>query len=147
MIKATVQEVREAFRAFSVGIGTVSLPPKAAWRVARLITKLKPIVRDFEETQRKMLLDAGGVNEGGAIVLKLSPRKDDEKQEDFDKREAVHVALVTRLNEGMDELTKEEVEIAYDPIPLSLFENEKDPAKSPDLKPVDLANAGPFLTE
>ena len=148
-MKATVQECRDAFKAFSGpgGIGSVVLPAKAAWRVSRLISKLKPVVRDFEETQRKLIIDAGGRESGGMIELKNDPKGKTESDADFKAREAAFLQQINDHTKAVEELTKEEVEVDYESIPLSLFENEREPDKSPALKPMDLANAGPFIQE
>ena len=146
MIKTTVREVVEAFSALS-SIGAEKLPAKAAYRVSKLISKLKSEVKDFEETKRKLFLDAGGVSENGGITLKEPVRRDDEPQADFDEREKAHKETINKLSADLDELLKEPTEIDYDAIPLSLFENEKDPEKSAQLRPVDLANAGSFIKE
>lgn len=146
MVKATVQEVVDAFGAFT-SIGAEKLSAKAAYRVSRLISKLKSEVRDFEETKRKLFLDAGGVNEAGDITIKGPDRCDGESQADFDARVKQHAEVVNKLSDDINALLKEPVEIDYDPIPMTLFENESDPAKSAQLRPVDLANAGPFIKE
>lgn len=148
--KSKLHEVRLAFSAFSGrqmpdgtvdgGIGNADIPAKASHRVSRLIVKLRSELRAFEEAQRKAFLAAGAVNEGGTLMMKAPERKDDESQADFDARVEAHKQAVNKLNEEINELLEQEVEIDYQPIPLSLFEDSK-------LKPNDLANAGPFISE
>lgn len=145
MIKVKIQDAKTAYVAFTE-IGQIALPPKAAYRVARLISKLRGPVSSFEETQHKLYLEAGGVLSGNSISVKAPERLDDESPEEFQQREAEHIAKVQQLRQGMKELLDEEVEIDYDPIPLSLFDNDS-PERAAKLKPVDLANAGPFIKE
>lgn len=156
-IKVTMAEVRNAYRAFKGttsgdnkldgGIGNAVLPPKASLRVAKLIRALKDELTDFEEAQRKIIIDAGGVNEMGAALLKLDPRKDDETQDAYDARAEEHRKKVNDINDKVSEMLKEEVDIAVEPLPLSIFENERAPEKSAQLRPVDLADAGQFIRE
>lgn len=149
MIKATIQECRDAYVAFAGqgGIGSAALPHKAAWRVSRVIGKLKTVVRDFEETHRKLLMDAGGVANGNVVEIAAPERKEGESQADFEGRQKKHIETIHDLNKAVTELTKEEVEVSYDPIPLDLFGDERNPEKSAQLRPVDLESAGPFIKE
>lgn len=145
-IEATVQEVIQASRALK-NIGEAKLPPKSAWRVSRLTSKLAPFVRDFQETQRKLMVDHGAEQEGVTLSLKLPERLDKESNEEFAKRVSAYRTSVKELNDAVELVLKEKVSIDYDPIPLSLFENAADENRSAQLAPNDLADAGPFIKE
>jgi len=149
MIKATVQEVLDSHKAFRRINEEVRLPQKAAWRVARLLNKLKPEVKNFEEAQLKLFMDAGGVQSGGGVQLEALEREDDESSAEWAKRQKEHRDTLNKLSDEMRGLSKNEVEIDYDPIPLVLFEDdEKTPAeKRRQFSANDFADAGPFLVE
>lgn len=149
MIKATVQEVRDAHRAFRRINEEVRLPQKAAWRVARLLNLLKPVVRDFEETQLKLFLDAGGVQLGGGVQLESPVRQDGQSIDDFNKIQTAHRETVNKLNDELRGLNKNDVEIQYDAIPLTLFEDEEATPKEKrrQFSANDFADAGPFISE
>lgn len=144
MISCTVEDVRSAYRAFRRIGDEVRLPQKAAWRVSRLISKLKPIVVDFEETQRKLFLDAGAAAMGGLVQIEPLVRgseSDDEWVARLEKRRDT----VNQLNSDIAALTKEGVSVDYDPIPLSLFKGTDN--KDTAISPVDFSDAGPFIIE
>ena len=149
MIKTTVEQVRAAHKAFRRINEEVRLSQKAAWRVARLLNQLKPVVRDFEETQLKLFLDAGGVQTGGGAQLEAIERLDDESSSEWATRQKNRRETLNGLSNDIRELNKNEVEINYDSIPLTLFEDdEKTPAeKRRQFSANDFADAGPFLTE
>lgn len=143
MIKTKLSEVREAFDAL-ISIGGVALPPKAAYRVARLISKLQSACSALDETHGKLILGAGGVYEHGVVVVKGIARNEGESDEDYLKRETAHLAKIAQLKKDVQELMSEDIEIDSDPIPLSLFDHEN-PERVARLRPVDIANAGPFI--
>lgn len=140
MIKCTVQECRDAHRALRRINEEVKLPAKAAWRVARLLSKLKSIVADFEEAQLKMFLQAGGVQVGNGVQIEALTRGEEESQPDWEKRQAERKAALDKLSEEIRTLTKAEESIDYDAIPLSLFGEAAMLAN-------DLADVGPFVTD
>lgn len=141
MIKATVNEVRDAFRALRRINEEVRLKHKAAWRVARLLNKLKSALKDFEEAQLKLFTDAGGVPEGNGITLREPVRGKDMADLDWNAAMQAHKDKVTALGKELKALGMEEVEIDYDPIPCSLFDDDMKVSAN------DLADAGRFLTE
>jgi len=144
MITATVKEICDAYRAFC-RIGEVRLPPKAAWRVSRILSKLKLVVIDFEETQKKLFLDIGGeLTTTGVQILPIERNKN-ENDEDWNKRLAKQRETLIKLNADMTALNKEEVKIDYDPIPLSLFNGHDE--KNIFIAPCDFADAGQFIQD
>lgn len=116
-----------------------------------MLKKLLPEIESFEETQLKLLRDAGGVERDGGVALESPKRGDDEAQAAFDMRQADYHAKVNGLNKQLRALGKNKVKIEYDPIPLSLFavkDDEKLPAdRRMRFSPNDFADAGPFITE
>jgi hypothetical protein len=148
MITATVQEVRLAFVAISRINEEVKLPQKAAWRVSRLLGQLKPVVADFETTQLKLFKDAGAQEKGGGLELK-PPERNGEDDLKWTAVLAEHEKAVNELNTEMRALNEQVVEINYDAIPLSLFD---DPPDTPVEKQRvfyanDFLNAGQFIRE
>lgn len=149
MLKATVQECREAFIAFRRINEEVRLPQKPAWRISRLQTLLKPVCISFEETQQKLLTDAGATH--GAQGLGLNPpvREVGEPNTDWVARDKAFSATLSEYLSAQKALNAEEVEINYDPIPLKLFDDdEKTPAdKRRQFSANDFMNCGKFLVE
>lgn len=149
MITATVEEVRNAYRAFRRINEETRLPQKPAWRISRLLGKLKPVVVSFEETQLKLFLDAGGHQAGGGVQIDGPEREEGEPAADWRKRFADHREKLNKLNEEIRALNAENVEIDYDAIPLALFEDdEKTPAeKRRQFSANDFADCGQFITD
>lgn len=152
-IKATVEEARIAFRAFTRINEEVRLHRDAAWSVARMLRKLKPHVLDFEQTQCKLYKDRGGLlTSDGSIILRLAPREESESQMAFAARETEHLKSVDKITSDLLEIGRKEIEIELDPIPLGLFREEKDDEKLPADKrrrysANDFANCGPFISD
>lgn len=148
MIKASVEEVRAAYRALRRINEEVRLTGKAAWRVSRLLNKLKPEVVSFEEAQLALFRGAGGSHAGGGIQIEPPARGDDESQADWDAKLKEHKERINKLNDNLMALNKESVEIDYDPLPLSLFDDDSMPKeKQPRFSANDFADLGQFLTE
>lgn len=145
-IKATVKEVLEANRALRRINEEVRLPQKAAWRVARLLGQFKPVVVDFEMTQLKLYRDAGGVERGNGVEIAAVERGEDEPQADWLQRRAEHDDAVNGLGEQIRALQANEIDINYDPLPLSLFADEDSKTKKL-YSANDFADAGPFIAE
>lgn len=140
-MEATVEEVKDAFRALSRISEENRLVAKSAWRVSRMLGKLKPVVKDFEHTQLKLYRDAGGVQSGNGIVIEPPARDDDESETDYRARLDAHNQKMNSLIDQMQELGAEKVSIDYDPLPFSLLGDES------KLSPNDLSALGPFITE
>lgn len=140
MIQATVQQVRDAHRSFRRINEEVRLPAKAAWRVARLLNKLRTEVVAFEQTQLKLFRDVGGVEHNGGVTLREPERADKETDVALAQRMTEHHATVSRLSDAIRNLNNETVEIDYDPIPLEFFEDRPVSAN-------DFADAAPFIRE
>lgn len=149
MIKAKVEEVRAAYKAFLRIAEENRLPQKPAWRVSRLLGKLKPVVRDFEQTQLRLFRDAGGVERNGGIVLEGPARMEFDTDAEWQAKLDKHNQAVNDLNTQFRGLNAEEVEIDYDALPVNLFEDaENVPAeKRMRFSPNDFADAGPFIKE
>ena len=143
MIKATLREALNAHRALQ-RIGETKLPAKSAWRVGRLISKLRPISEDYQKTQQKLILDHGGVRSGIEISL-APPVRNGEDEAAFGVLMSAYRKKVQELNDAMEAVLAEAVEVDYDPIPLALFEPDAD--HSAQLAPNDLSGAGPFIKE
>lgn len=153
MIKVALSAALGALRAFE-HIGAAPMPPKAAYRVARLIAKLRAEDRAFGEVQGKILKENGGTSTGTGVSIRAPERKKDESDAAFAERRASHEAAMIKITEQLIDLGKQQIEIEYDPIPLSLFElNEQDPADpkakviKPNLTPNDVAAALPFFSD
>ena len=148
MISSTVAEVREAFRAFRRINEEVRLPQKAAWRIARLLNKLKPEVLAFEEAQLKIYTDAGGQQGGGGIEIVAPEREEGEAAETWAARQQAHRDKLNALSAELRALNRNEVEIDYDPLPISLFDEDDKtlPEKRRLFSANDFADCGPFIT-
>ena len=149
MLNVSVNEVRLAYNAFRRMNEEIRLQQKPAWRVSRLLGKLKPVVASFEETQLKLYNDAGGIEGGGGIQLTLTPKGENETAESFSARQKEFSAKVSALNNDLRELGEESVDVDYDPLPWSMFDDAPNASEDKKLKynPNDLADAGPFLIE
>lgn len=139
-MKATINECREAYPALRRINEEVRLKQKAAWRISRLLGKIKAEVVDFEGVQTKLFMDAGGVVVGNSISIPPPVRaaEDDATWEDLKVK---HKEKVAALGKELTALGNEEVEISYDPISMTLFEEDV------KISANDLADAGPFLVE
>lgn len=139
-MRATVQQIRAAYQALTrIGQSTL-LPAKAAWRVARLLNKLRPVVATFEETQLNLFLSAGGVQTDRAVEI-AAPVRGDETDEAWAVRGKAHRDRVNKLNADLMELNKAEEDIDYDPLPLDVF------GEDVHVSAIDFAELGPFLKE
>jgi hypothetical protein len=146
MIKTTVGELVVAYRAFRRMGEELRLPQKAAWRVSRLTSKMKSAAEQMGETEQKLIKDAGGFVRGDQVVFNPPERVDGMKAEDYSKLLTEHKAKMIQFAEDMKAQNKEEVEIDYDPISLSLFDRPGD-EKGQGFSFNDIQDAGPFLTE
>ena len=149
MITATLQEVREAHQALRSINSYTRLTSDPAWKVSRLLGKLKRLVVDYEETQLKLYKDAGGLENMGGVALDIAPRSKDESEEYFATRVRDHRVKVDGLLAELRALNKQQVEIESDPLPLSLF---KDRDNTPDAEQKkynanDFVDAGVFIKE
>lgn len=149
MISVTVEQIRLAYGALRRINEETKLPQKAAWRLARLLGKMKPIMVDFEQAQVKIFLDAGGYHSGNGVSIDAPVRGEDETAEAWATRQKTHRELVNKLNDDVKKLNDEVEEIDYEPIPMSLFEDdEKTPVdKRRVFRANDFADAMPFLAE
>lgn len=120
-------------------IGKEKLPPKASYRVGRVIAKLRSESNQWDETQLKLLREHGGVETPDGMVSLREPekpvRQDGESDADFSAKTsayeaalAAHKQHIKALNDAAKQVMEEEVKIDYDPIPLEMFEvREPDP--------------------
>lgn len=138
MIQATVQQALTAFPALQ-RLSAVPLGAKAAWRLSRLLGKVKSVIIDFETTQKQIFLDAGGVVVGNQLSI-LEPMRNGQDDAAWELFMNAHKAKIVALTEQMNELMSESIEIAYEPIDIGLFGDAKVSAN-------DLEEAGPFLKE
>ncbi len=145
MITSTVSEVRAAYRAFRRMGDELRLPQKAAWRVSRLLNKLKGVVVDFEETQLKLFLNAGATQSAGGLQLEALERGKSASDEAWNARLKERREITNKLNEDLMALNQEPVQIDYDAIPLSLFKGNG--AQDLMVAPVDFADAGSFIVD
>lgn len=148
MIEATVEQVRLAFTALR-SMGAQKLPQKPAWRISRLLGKLKPIVAAFEETQLKFFEGLGGQSTDGGMMIPPLERNTGEEDEPWKARLEEHRVAMNNLNKEPRELNKEVVEIDYNPLPLDMF---GDADGTPEHRKMtfsanDLADLGPFITD
>ncbi len=154
-IEVTLERAIAAHRAFT-RIGTAELPPKAAYRVARLIAKLRSEELAFNDAHAALLKSKGGKSTGaGAAPPEPPKREKDETDEAFAAREEAYKALMVDLTEELVKMSEENVKIEYDPIPLTLFEKTEpvdpsDPkarALKSNIKPNDLADVLDFVAD
>ncbi len=140
MITCTVRDTTEGYGALR-RIAESQLPQKAAWRIARLINKVRVVIIDYEEAQLALYKKAGGVRGANAVEIPELTRYDYETDGEWAARVEVRRAKLEILHEELAALRKESVEIDYDPIPLSLFGDEAKFSAN------DFADAAPFLAE
>lgn len=158
MIEVSMTEATSAHGAFT-RIGAAEMPPKAAYRVARLIAKLRTAAIAGAEEQTDLLKSYGGevvAHNGmsGVAYPKAPVREKGETDADFSERERVYQARAVEIAEELKKIGEKKVSIDYDPIPLSMFEKlEQDPGDAKKqvvkstLKPNDLADVVPFIAE
>ena len=148
-LKATIEEARLAYGALRRMNESVKLPQKPAWRVARLMGKLKPIVTDFEETQLKLFKDAGGEQAGNGVQIPPLERREDEPSSSWEARQKERRETIAKLNDDLRELNKTEVDVDYDAIPLSMFEDKEGTPEDKKMRfsANDFHDLGPFITE
>lgn len=140
MIQTTVQQCVEAHRALRHLSSETKLAARAAWRVGRLLNKVKKVVADFEETQLRMYMEAGGLPDRNNSVTIYAPTRKDETDEQWAPVLAAHQKKVDDLSHSIKQILAEPASIDYDPIPLELFEDAR-------VSPGDLADLEAFLQE
>lgn len=124
MIKTTVKRVREAYIGLSNINSGVKLRQKAAWRVARLLGKMKSIVEADEKTRNKLYIDVDAVQITGGWSIMAPEKKEGESPEAWTRRVEEHKQKLKKLREDLESQDEQEVEIDYDLLPLSLFVDE-----------------------
>jgi len=148
MIEATLQEVTLAYRALRRINDETRQPAKAAWRISRLLGKMSSPLKHYEEAQVKLILDAGGIRTVTGAMLQEPVRNGEDPETwakilEDDSRERL------QLREQLTLLSEEKIKIEYDPIPLTMLDD--DPAAPPDKKrgysANDFADLGPFISE
>ena len=154
MIEVKLSEAISAHRAFT-RIGEADMPPTAAYRVGRLIAKLRSEQLAYQDAHVKLLKSKGGESVGGGAAPPPEPvREKDEADDAFAAREAAYKATMVEIADELVTLMEQTVKIDYDPIPLKLFEKtEPDPSDpkvkvvKSNLKPNDMADVLPFIKE
>lgn len=150
MIKTTVGECVTAYRALRRINEEVRLPQKPAWRIARLLNKIKSVVVDYDATQDKLFRDAGAVPADGGLRLEDPKREDGETLDTFQKRKQNYLTSLNNIHAEQQALGKESVEIDYDLIPLSLLQDDEKtdaPGKQRRYSANDFADASSFFSE
>lgn len=151
MIKATVEEVRDAYLALSRMFDEVKLGRDATWRVSRLLGQLKPVAKGFERSQAKLYLDMGGQKTAQGVVLSGIDRNEGESDAGWTERKNAFREKVNTLHDDVDGLLAQEVEINYDPIPLSMLpkksKGERGEEVDVEYRATDLAAAGQFIVD
>ena len=102
-IKLRLKDVVQAYPALEQ-IGTLELPAKTAYRVGRMIDKIRGDAQQYEKQRVELVKKHGEQKSNGDWELK----KDPESMQAFESE-------LTAL------LEETEVVVDYDPIPLSLF--------------------------
>lgn len=119
-MKMTVQEVMNAYGALR-NLGALKMPAKAAYRVARLMAKLRPEAATVEERRTAIIRELGAADDAnGGFRIDGA-----EKVADFHKR--------------MSEILAEEIDLpGVEPIPFDQFGEM-------DLSPQDIADMGSLI--
>ena len=153
MIEVKLSVALKAHAAFS-RIGATELPPKGSYRVARIISKLATEKAAFEQTQRRLFLDNGAVENGMAVQFRPPVIADGESEEAFAARKAEYEGNIKKLSHDLDQVLSETVKIDFDPIPIGLLEavefDRADPNRSvvkSTIKPNDMADVLDFIGE
>lgn len=155
-IKATIQDVRDAFGALTRLNEETKLGQDAAWSVARMIRKLKTHVKEYERVQLKMYKDHGGIVVGNGIEIPpMQPRaigKEGfftESLEDYEKRFDVYRERANKLSNELEGANAREVDVELEPLKLSIFpkkhKNDKGEEVETNYNGNHFANAGPFI--
>lgn len=149
MIQTTLQTAREAYQALRNINGYTKLSSDPAWKMSRLLNKLKPFVVDYEEAQLKLYRDSGGLEQMGGVSVLPPVKGKDEEDADFEARSNTFRKELDGLYAELRQLNKQGVEIECSPLPLSIF---KDKDNTPEDRQKafngnDFADAGPFIVE
>lgn len=154
MIEVKLSDAISAHRAFT-RIGEADMPPKAAYRVARLIAKLRAEEVAYTEAHVKILKANGGTAVGGGAAPPQPPQREkDETDAAFAERSKQHDAAMVKIADELTVLIGDTVRIDYDPIPLSMFEKTEPDANDksrqvvkPNLKPNDISQVLAFIED
>ena len=146
-MKVTVRQAVEGFQGLT-SIGMKEIPPKAALKVARLIATLRAEATAYEKAQEKAYLNAGAELVSNGNLSILDPvRSADESEADYAVRLSAARKRMLDVKNDVEALLDTEIEIVGEPLPFTLFLNDKDPEKSATQKPFDLSRVLPFVTE
>lgn len=149
MIETTLSDLYTAHKALRHINEEVRLPARAAYRVSRLLAKMTSQLRSYDESQVKLIVDAGGARTPMGAALNPPEKIDGESVSEFQKRLQEDARRRVELTEQLRALGLEVVKIDYDPIPLSFFDD--DPNSPPEKRRVyssnDFADLGPFISE
>ena len=121
-------------------IQAVPLPAKAAYRIARLIERLSREQRTWEQTQQRLLIEAGAERKGPRLHLPAPEKLQDESEADFKVRAEEFGERMRALQAQLEEVLAESVEIDLDPLPLDVLGEAK-------VKPADMLKLLPFVAE
>jgi hypothetical protein len=148
VIKATVQEIRDAFVGFRNLGAKVRLPEKAAWRVGRLVSKLKAVVIQFEERQLEIFQQAGGVQTGGGIEIQPPTRLHDDSEDAWQDKLKAHREKMKDIAARIRTINAEIEEIDYDRLPRNLFKwTAEDKPDAREFSWNDLSDIGDFIID
>lgn len=151
MIKTTVVVVRDAYVAMGRIFEEVKLGEEVTWDVARMLRKMKPIVRDFDSTQTKLYRDAGGQSTGQGVVLLGIDRRNGESDAQWSARKDEYRKVVNDLHESIERMLAKEVVIDLSPINTKDLpkerRNERGEKEEVLYRATDIANAWPFLVD
>lgn len=143
MIKATVLEYRNAYPALLAAFD-MKLKGKAAYRVTRMISKVKSVLIDAEDLQTQIIKAAGGEmipNPNGGTQLGLKPpaRNKDHTDDEHNAVEEEFKESVESVTASMKALNEDDRTIEWDPIPMSMFD------ESFTFAPKDLVELDKFI--
>lgn len=120
MIEVTIGNVVDALPVLE-RLAQEKLPVRAAWRISRLILRLRPVLPAFEQARLAIFQKLGAPTVDGKGYTVPAPR-------------------TTELKAELEELLARTVEVEQEQIPVSFFDGAM-------VSPSDFLALGPFLVE
>lgn len=139
-MKATNQQIKAAAPAFRVLTRAEGIRGRAAYKLARVVNAVQPLITDLQEAQKKVILSHAKKGKDGEPILEERDGVKDCYVWNDEK------ALVAEMNE----LLEVENEIAVEPLRVEELEDADVPPQEgePDLKMWEVfALLGPFVVE
>ena len=124
-MEMTVTEAKEAFVGLRRINETVKLLPKSAWLIADILVKMRNTIQRIEDTEAKLMKDAGGVRTtDGGMSLQNPVRTSEMTDDEFRKLIQQHSIKVTALTKDLEEIRSQMVVLDIKPIKRDVFSGQ-----------------------